>query len=180
MSNVITKNYQFILFLVAIMWLLEVINIVIGRQFNQYALVPRNLESLPGIFTMHFLHWNLTHLISNSIPLLVMGFFVSTLKQAKQVTISIMILAGLMVWMFARPGIHAGASGLVMGYWGYLISSAFFKRNLVNIVVAMVTIFFYGGIVYSLLDFRQHVSFEGHIFGFLAGIISAWFWHKRV
>ena len=179
MSRKITKNYQFVLFLVAIMWLLEFVNIVISHQLNTYALVPRHYDKLPGVVTMHFLHWNLTHLISNTIPLLILGFFLSASGKAKEVTITIMLVSGLLVWAFARNGTHAGASGLVMGYWGFLISSAFFKRNFKNILIAIITIFLYGGILFSLLDFRTNISFEGHLFGFFAGLFSAWYWYKK-
>ncbi|WP_444996157.1 rhomboid family intramembrane serine protease [Aliikangiella sp. IMCC44359] len=180
MNRHVTKNYQFVLFLVAVMWLLEFANIVVSHELNAYALSPRQYEKLPGVITMHFLHWNLTHLISNSVPLLIMGFFVSALGKTKEVTITIMLVSGILVWIFARNGIHAGASGLVMGYWGYLISSTFFERNIRNILIAIITIFLYGGIVFSLLDFRETTSFEGHLFGFSAGLLSAWLWRKRI
>jgi membrane associated rhomboid family serine protease len=173
------KDFQFILFLVAFMWILEIINMVMNHSLNNFSIYPRELEKLYGIFTMHFLHWNLTHIISNSLPLLFLGFLVSNLGKTKQVTLVIMLLSGLLVWLFARNGTHAGASALVMGYWGYLISCAIFERSLRSILIAIITIAIYGGIVLSLIDFRASISFEGHLFGFVSGIVSAWIWHKK-
>jgi len=173
------RDFQFILFLVAFMWILEIINMVMNHSLNNFSIYPRIPEKLYGIVTMHFLHWNLAHIISNSLPLLFLGFLVSSLGKARQVTLLIAVLSGSLVWLFARNGTHAGASALVMGYWGYLISCAIFERSLKNILIAIITIVIYGGIVFSLIDFRATISFEGHLFGFISGIISAWIWHKK-
>jgi len=91
-----------------------------------------------------------------------------------------MLLTGMLVWLFARSGGHAGASALVLGYWSYLISCAIFERSFKNILLAIVTIFIYGGLLLSLIDLRSSTSFEGHFFGFVAGIITAWFWRKEI
>ncbi|TQV89293.1 rhomboid family intramembrane serine protease [Aliikangiella coralliicola] len=179
MNRKTVNDYRILLFFTAFIWLLEIANLIFDHQLNQFALQPRQVSALPGIVTMHFLHWNLFHIISNSIPLLILGFFVCSVGKGIKVTISIMLISGALVWLFARNGLHAGASGLVMGYWGYLISNAVFDRSLKNIFFAILTIAFYGGIVFSLIDFREHVSFEGHIFGFLAGVMSAWIWRDK-
>ena len=179
MNKKAIKDFQFILFLIAFMWIIEIINMVLNHGLNNFSIYPRNPEKLYGIVTMHFLHWNLAHIISNSLPLVFLGFLVSNLGKTKPVTLFIMLLSGLCVWLFARVGTHAGASALVMGYWGYLISCAIFERSLKSILIAIITIAIYGGIVFSLIDFRSSISFEGHLFGFLSGIVSAWIWHKK-
>lgn len=173
------NDYKVILFMIAVMWVLEIANMVFDHRLNYLALVPRQMDSLFGILGMHFLHWSIPHLISNSIPMAILGFLVCINGKGLQVTVSIMLLTGVLVWLFARNGVHAGASGLVLGYWGYLISCAFFERSLRNIVLAIFTIFIYGGIVLSLVDFRESVSFEGHLFGFLAGVVTAWLWRRK-
>nr|WP_246722968.1 rhomboid family intramembrane serine protease [Aliikangiella sp. G2MR2-5] len=161
-------------FFLVLLWLIEIVNLVVEHRLNQFALLPRDVSQLYGIVSIHFLHWNFGHLFSNTLPVAILGIMVCIKGNAEKVTLSIMLITGTLVWLFARSGLHAGASGLVMGYWGYLISSAIFDRNLKSLMIAIITIALYGGIVFSLLDFRQSVSFEGHLFGFLAGIFSAW------
>ncbi len=168
------NDYKIFLFFIVLIWAIEIVDIVLSYDLRAFALRPREVGSLYGVITMHFLHNGFGHLISNSVPLLILGFFVSALGKMRQVTFLIMLLSGLLVWIFARDGLHAGASGLVMGYWGYLISNAFFHRSFKNISIAIITILIYGGAVFTLLDFRTEISFEGHIFGFLSGITSAW------
>jgi membrane associated rhomboid family serine protease len=174
------KDYKLLLFSVALMWCLGIVAMFLSNSpLSVLAVLPRELDRAYAIFSMHFLHWGLSHLVSNTLPLLVLGFFVCSTGKAKQVTITIAIFTGLLVWLFARPGAHAGASGLVMGYWGFLISHALFERSLKNFVISALTIVLYGGIVYSLLDFRATTSFEGHLFGFIVGVISAKFYARK-
>ena len=172
------KDYKVLLFFVAVIWLIEIVNLYLGHSLNSFGLVPRQPERLFGIVTMHFLHGGLAHLIANTLPLLVLGFLVSATHRSLQVTATIAILTGCLVWLAARNGQHVGASGLVMGYFGYLVSCAFFDRSLKNIILMLLTIVLYGGLVFSLIDFRAWISFEGHIFGFASGIISARIWRK--
>lgn len=174
------NDFKFILFICALMWGLEIANLILDHHINQLALIPRRVDGLFGILGMHFLHWNIPHLLSNTLPLVILGFLVCVNGKGRQVTFSIMLLTGCLVWLFARNGVHAGASGLVLGYWGYLLSSAFFERSLKNIALAIFTILVYGGISISLIDFRESISFEGHIFGLIAGIITAWFTHRKI
>lgn len=174
------KDYQYVLFFVAIIWLLEFINFYLGHNLNQYGLVPRNFDRLYGIVTMHFLHSGMTHLIANTLPLLVLGFLVSATDKGLQVTGTIAIITGCLVWAAARNGQHVGASGLVMGYFGFLVSFAFFERSFNNILLMLITVFMYGSLIFTLIDFRQYISFEGHIFGFISGVASAKIWQKKI
>ncbi len=173
------NGFGFFLFFIALIWGVAIIDLVLKIDLTQYAVRPRNPDRLYGVVLMHFLHNDFKHLLSNTVPLLVLGYFVTLLDQTLKVTFIVMVVTGLLVWLFARGGVHAGASGLVMGYWGYLISSAFFKRSFKNIFIAVITLLVYGGVVFTLFDFRSSVSFEGHIFGFFSGIFSAWLLAKK-
>ena len=164
------------MFFVAIIWVLEILNLALDRSLSHYGLVPREIDRLYGIVTMPFLHGNLPHLIANTLPLAILGFLVCATKKALPVTLTIMLLTGILVWVAARDGNHIGASGLVMGYFGYLVSAAFFDRSVAKVLVMIVTVVVYGGLIFTLLDFRSGISFEGHIFGFVSGIISAKLW----
>ncbi len=173
MNSQSIKDFKLLLAFVVLIWLIELINIALNHNLNQYGLLPRDLGHLYGVVTMHFLHGGLYHLIANTIPLIVLGFLVCATNKGKEATLAIMLLTGIMVWIFARSAFHVGASGLVMGYFGFLLGWAYFNRNIKNIILALVTVFLYGGLAFSLLDFRSWVSFEGHIFGFASGIVTA-------
>ena len=175
----VINDYKLVLFFIALIWGVEIVNQFLKHDLNEFALHPREVGSLYGVISMHFLHNGLGHLLSNTIPLLILGFFVSALNKIRLVTLLIMVLTGLLVWFFARDGVHVGASGLVMGYWGYLISNAFFHRSFKNISVSVITIFIYSGAVMTLFDFRDGISFEAHIFGFISGVFSAWLLAER-
>jgi len=165
---------------IALMWMLQIINLGSDYSLRDLAIVPRQIDSLFGIFTMHFLHWSIPHLLSNTLPLAILGCLVCIDGKAVRVTLTIMLSTGLLVWLFARAGGHAGASALVLGYWSYLISCAIFDRSFKNILLAIMTILIYGGLLISLIDIRASTSFEGHAFGFIAGIMTAWFWRKEI
>ncbi len=169
-----TSGTKILLSSAALMWLIEIINTLFNHQFSHFGIVPRELSGLIGIVLSPFLHWSLPHLIGNTIPFLVLGFLVHQSKQLLFVSLVVTFGGGLLVWLFARDAAHAGASGLIMGYFGFLISHGLFTRSIRSILISVVAVIFYGGIVFSLLDFRSHISFEGHIFGFIAGVAAAW------
>lgn len=169
-----SQGVKVLLYSVSIMWAVQVINLFTGYQLAGLGIVPRELGNLHGIIFAPFLHWNLPHILANSIPFFVLGFLVHQAKQLLFVSLIVWFGGGLMVWLFARDAVHAGASGMIMGYFGFLVSHGLFTRSLRAIIISIATFIFYGGIFFSLLDFRSHISFEGHIFGFIAGVVSAW------
>ncbi len=85
-----------------------------------------------------------------------------------------------MLWLFGRTSIHIGASGIVFGLFGYLISTSIFRRNVLDIIIAITLIIFYGGILYGILPIHQGVSWEGHLFGLIAGILTSFILHKKL
>ena len=159
---------------VLLLWGIEVANIILDRSLLQFGLMPRDLGQWYGIITFPLLHGGIVHLLSNSIPLLILGFLVHQTRELLTVTLFVIFTTGILVWLFGREALHVGASGLVMGYWGYLLSYGYFRRSMQSIIISLLTLIFYGGMVFSLLDFRQHISFEGHIFGFISGVLCAW------
>ncbi|MCF6194997.1 MAG: rhomboid family intramembrane serine protease [Kangiellaceae bacterium] len=155
------------------MWVLALLNLVFDYQVNQLALIPRQPDRLFGILAMPFLHWSVPHLLANTLPLLLLGLLVCFNGKIVRVTLFITVVSGILVWFFARNGAHAGASGLIFGYFGYLLSGAYFNRSFKNIIFAITTMTVYGGLFVGLVNFEETVSFEAHIFGFIAGILSA-------
>ena len=157
----------------ALMWVIQILNIFSNNFFNQFGILPREISHLTGILFTPFLHGNLPHIIANTIPFIVLGFLVHQTKHLFYVSAFVAFFGGLAVWIFARSSYHIGASGVIMGYFGFLLSHAFFTRTLRSIIVSFAAIIIYGGMIISLVDFRAHISFEGHIFGFISGVIAA-------
>jgi len=176
----IKKNFQPIIFLVAAIWVVEIVNLLLGHGLTSWGILPRRVSGLIGIPLAPFLHAGLWHIVSNTVPLLILGGL--TLTGGKTWfwgnTVGIVLLSGILVWLFARGVLHVGASGLVFGYFGALLGRAYFERGFISIAVACLTMILYGGILWGLLPLRNYISFEGHLFGLIAGIAVAWLDHK--
>jgi membrane associated rhomboid family serine protease len=165
---------KIVFYLIAIIWLIEIVNLLTGHAFYVWGILPRNVDGLPGIIIHPFIHGSLQHTILNSLPLLVLGSFVALEGRAAFVktTIFIVLVGGLLLWLMGRSSYHVGASLLIFGYFGFILSKAFYTKTISSILVAIVTIFLYGGIVYGLVPLDNQVSWEGHLFGLIAGAIS--------
>ncbi len=176
----IKKNFLPVIVLVAAIWVVEVVNFLLGHGLTSWGILPRRVSGLVGIPLAPFLHAGLWHAVSNTVPLLILGAL--TLIGGKTrfwaSTVGIVLLSGVLVWLFARGVPHVGASGLVFGYFGALLARAYFERGLVSIAVACMTMILYGGILWGILPLRSYTSFEGHLFGLIAGIAVAWLDHK--
>lgn len=145
-------------------------------QLLQYGIVPRQLHSLPNILAVPFLHANWLHLSGNLVGLYVFAALCFLMKSRRYfITVSgfIIIVGGFMVWCFGRPASHIGASGWVFGLWSLCIANAYFDRKLRNFFIALIVVFFYGGMIYGVLPTDARISFEGHLFGAFAGIAAA-------
>jgi membrane associated rhomboid family serine protease len=166
---------------VALIWALEVVDIFLGGALNRYGILPRNLIGLRGILFAPFLHGNFAHLIANTIPFLTLGWFVM-LRETSDffvVTGITMLVSGLGVWLFGSAGLHIGASGVVFGYLGFLLARGYFERNIPSILLSVIVGFLYGGAIWGVLPTQPGVSWEGHLFGFIGGVIAARFLSQR-
>ena len=139
------------------------------------AVIPRDFGSLPGIVGMPFVHGSWLHLISNTMPLLILGGMVMFrgVRYFGAVTFMIMLLGGLLLWCFGRSNAHIGASGLAFGYLGFLVTRGFYERSWQSIGVAALVVFLYGGMIFGVVPRNDGVSWEAHLFGLLAGIAVA-------
>ncbi len=162
--------------LVSVFWVLELADIFIFNQYlDRFGIVPRNIIGLRGILFAPFLHAGLPHLISNSIPFLILGWFVMLQETSDFfiVTIVTMIVSGLGTWLFGSTGVHLGASGLVFGYLGFMLLRGYFQRNMASILLSVLVFFLYGGLVWGVLPASAGISWEGHLFGFVGGGLAA-------
>ena len=159
----------------AVMWVVEIINGFIGHRLSLWGILPRTTPGLIGIPLSPFLHGGFNHVLSNTIPFLVLGGLVGLRGGQKLVGISLFIIVagGAGVWLLGRPAVHVGASGLVFGYFGYLVANGWFDRRPLSILAAIAVIVVYGSLVFGVIPTTGFVSWEAHLFGLLAGVLAA-------
>jgi membrane associated rhomboid family serine protease len=172
-----TRGLIVLMALVAVAWVTELADFIVpGRWLDSWGIRPRNLGGLWGILFAPLLHGGFPHLMANTVPFLTLGFLVMLrgIGTFVGVSLTIMVLGGLAVWLLA-PGntIHIGASGLIFGYIGYLISRGYFERSFGSIAIALLVAVVYGGALWGVLPSDPRISWQGHLFGFLAGIATA-------
>ena len=160
---------------------IELVNIFTGRILNQFSIVPRSLSSLPFIFTAPFLHATFQHFASNIITLCVFILLVLQFGKRKFVILSAVLIinTGLLVWIFGRNAHHLGASGVIYGYFGFLILAGFLSKRISLMLMSALVAFFYGAMVWGVLPSQPYISWESHLFGFLCGLASAKYLSKK-
>lgn len=136
------------------------------------ALVPRRVDGLPGVVGMPFVHGSFGHLMSNTIPLLVFGAFLLLrgVRYYVSVSLGIVVLGGVLLWLFGREAAHIGASGVVFGYFGFLLTRGVYERSLQAVGIAVLVVVLYGGMIFGVLPGAAGVSWDGHLAGLVAGI----------
>lgn len=154
---------------------IKVLEILGGFRLTWLGVRPRTFEGLDGILTMPFIHGDFTHFLNNAGPIIALGasilFFYR--RVAYQTFAIIWILSGLGVWLCARGSNHIGASGLVFGFASFLIVSGLLRSDRRSLALALIVVFFYGGMIWGILPGQIGVSWEGHLFGALSGILAA-------
>jgi membrane associated rhomboid family serine protease len=162
----------------AAMWALELIDWALpGQPLDVWGIRPRDTDALGGILFAPFLHVNFGHLIANSIPFAILGWLVMfrSTRDFFRVFIVTLLVAGLGTWMFGTPGtVHIGASGIVFGFIGFLLTRGVFEKSLFWLVLGVVVAILYGGALWSLVFIAKDVSWSGHFFGFAGGVFAAW------
>jgi membrane associated rhomboid family serine protease len=159
-----------------IFWTVEILDRYFFRdQLDVFGIIPRNLVGLRGILFAPFLHGGFPHLIANTVPFLVLGWLVMLQETSDFfiVTALTMLVGGVGVWLFGAPGFHIGASILIFGYLGFLLFRGYFQRNIPSILLSIVVGLLYGGAIWGVLPGQPGVSWQGHLFGFLGGVLAA-------
>ena len=172
MTSRFNSSLPFLIGFVAVIWVVEIVNASMGHQLNAWGISPRSVHGLAGIPLAPFLHGGFGHVISNSIPFLVLGGLIAFRGRQVLLRVSFIVIGvgGSGVWLLGRSAVHIGASGLVVGYFGYLVAR---ERRLGSILLAIVVIILYGGLILGVLPARALVSWEAHLFGLIAGILAA-------
>jgi len=163
--------------LIALLWAVELIDQVFwqGRLDGQ-GIRPRNLDGLWGIFWAPFLHSDWSHLWANTLPLLSLGWLILLRDLGEFLLVNglVLLVGGLGTWVFGGPNtVHIGASGLVFGYFGFLLSRGYFEREFMAIALSVLVLVMYSGLLIGILPTHPGISWQGHLFGFLGGILAA-------
>jgi membrane associated rhomboid family serine protease len=162
--------------MVAVMWVEEVVDRILGGDLDRFGIAPRSEAGLPGIVAAPFLHASFGHLISNTIPFVLMGATIalSGLIRVLSVTVIVALASGVGTWLVASPGtVHLGASGVVFGYATYLIARGIYSRNLIHLGVGLIVGALFGGALLGGLSPHEGISWQGHLFGGLGGLLAA-------
>ena len=167
----------------ALLWIVEIINAIDGYQLNRFGLQPRVLAGLWGVLTAPFLHNDVAHLASNTLPVILVGWvlMLSGLRTWLMVTAFVVVVGGLLTWLVGPSNtVIVGASGLVFGWLGYLLARAWFSRQLKWILVAVAVLFFFGTLLFGLFPtLHSGVSWQAHVCGFVAGVGAGALLHPR-
>lgn len=172
--SVLKLNLPIVLSLLGLLWGIQIINWILGYRLNMLGIYPRHPLGLIGIFTAPFLHGHFNHIFFNSIPFVILASFVllEGLHQFFMISVIIILLSGLGIWLFGRKSIHIGASSLIMGYLGYCLMNAYYHESVVSVGIALVCLYYFASLLFSIFPSDVKVSWEGHLFGLLAGIAS--------
>jgi len=178
LTRFIPVSFRGLLATVAFVWGLEIIDLLPAVDMDALGVRPRSIFGLIGIPLMPFLHGDFSHLLSNTFPFLILGWIVLRAEKEDFIaaSVTIILLGGIGTWLIGRDNsIHIGASGLVYGYFGYVIIRAFLERRPKWIATGLFVGIFYGGMFFGMLpSFNQEISWEGHLCGMVAGIWLGW------
>ena len=160
----------------ALLYLIEAIDVVLPADLDQFGIRPRSVSGLDGILWAPLLHDNWAHLVANTLPVLIFGLLVmsSGLGQWFAVTLTIWLVSGIGVWLAGGDGVTIGASGLAFGWLAFLLVRGIFTRSLAQLAVAVVLFMYWGSTLLGVLPGDPRVSWQGHLFGALAGVLAAW------
>jgi membrane associated rhomboid family serine protease len=163
--------------LVALMWVLEVVDVVLDHRLDRYGIEPRDPDGLDGVVAAPFLHVGFGHLLANTLPFVVLGVVIAFEGPLRLVGVTaiVAIVSGLGTWLVAPENtIHLGASGVVFGYATYLIARGLFNRRAGELAIGVGVAVLWGGALLGGLEPQRGISWQGHLFGALGGLLAAW------
>jgi membrane associated rhomboid family serine protease len=159
-----------------LMWVLEIVDQITGGDLDGWGIRPHDPDRLIGVVTAPFLHAGFGHLISNTVPFLVLGFAIALNGAARVLAVTgiVMLVGGLGVWLVAPTNsVHIGASGVVFGYASYLVSRGAFNRSALELAMGAMVAAIWGSALLSGLLPQDGISWQGHLFGAVGGVVAA-------
>ena len=174
------KSLKFSAIILIIIWSVKLFEIVFDYNFTEYGVLPRNFNGLTGILFSPLIHSDVNHLLSNSLPVIILCLLIFNFYSqiAKKIFIYLYFISGLWLWCIGRESFHIGASGLIYAMASFLFFSGILRKNSQLSAVALLVIFIYGGLFWGLFPIDKNVSWEGHLTGFIAGILVSFICRK--
>ncbi len=176
LSRIFISGFGVLAACIAVMWTVEILDtFLLGDRLQRNGIGPRRLDGLDGIIWHPWLHSDFGHVTSNTVPFIVLGWLTMLrgFRHWLAVTVFTMVVGGGLVWALAGGFNHIGASGLVFGYFGALIGGAIKSRKPATLAPALVAVFLYGTILVGIVP-QDDISWEGHLFGMIAGFVAAY------
>jgi len=172
------------LVLVFLLWGIHFLNLEFPElHFSSYGIFPRTLEGAKGILLSPFIHdtSDFSHILGNSVPLFVLSwlFLLSYKKYFLPSAVFIWLFSGICVWLAGRESYHIGASGVIYGFAYFLFFSGVFSKNKRQIATSLIIAFSYGSMAWGIFPIEERISWEGHLFGAISGIIMAVYFRKK-
>lgn len=159
----------------AVMIAVYIVDLLLGGVLKSFGIRPREMGSAYSIAIAPWLHADFAHLGSNLPAFIVLASLclLNGVRYFTKASLLIIVIGGALVWLLGRGSVHIGASGWIFGLWSLVIALAWYDRSPRNIMIAIAVAFFYGGMLFGLLPTQAHISFESHLFGAIAGVITA-------
>ena len=173
-------SLKFSAIVLIIIWSVKIFEIVFDYDFTEYGVLPRKFNGLIGVFFSPLIHSDVNHLLSNSLPVIILCLLIFNFYSqiAKKILIYLYFISGLWLWCIGRDSFHIGASGLIYAMASFLFFSGILRKNSQLSAVALLVIFIYGGLFWGLFPIHKNVSGEGHLTGFIAGILVSFICRK--
>jgi membrane associated rhomboid family serine protease len=161
--------------LTALLWLIHIVDFVLGLDLQRYGVYPRTLEGIRGIVLAPLIHGSFAHIVANTLPLLILGtaLLYGYPRSSRIMVPVIWLLSGLGVWLFARESLHFGASGLTFGFMFFVFVIGALRWDAKAIALSCIVFFMYGSMIWGIFPTAPNVSFEYHFFGAAVGVAGA-------
>ena len=168
--------------IVFIFWVLKIFEQTTGISLVKLGIYPLHAKGLPGILFSPFIHSDYEHLISNSIPFFILMFALIYYYRSisYRIFIQLFLLSGICVWLSGREAWHIGASGVVYAMAAFHFVSGIIKNDTRLLTLSVTVVFLYGGLVWGMLPIQPDISWEGHLWGAISGIVVAWHYRKYI
>ena len=174
--DVRASGFRVVLALAALMWVGEIADSLADHRLDRYGIEPRDGDGLIGVVAAPFLHAGFGHLVSNTVPFVLMGFAIAFKGAARVLAVTVIVgtVSGVGTWFVAPDDtLHVGASGVVFGYATYLLSRGFFDRDVLELAIGLVVGAIWGTALVGGLLPQEGISWQGHLFGALGGVVAA-------
>lgn len=178
----VVRGFALVVGMAAVMWVVEVADQIADGRLDAYGIEPRDVDGLDGVVFAPFLHAGFDHLIGNTIPFVLLGFAIALggVARVAIVTVIVALVGGLGTWLVAPANtVHIGASGIVFGYAAYLVARGVYSRSAMQIGLGAVVLAVWGTTLLRGLVPEDGISWQGHLFGAIGGVLAARLLHRR-